>query len=259
LVSCIELVLLQPHHLHVCTHTLTLVFVFATPHDPDGSVIHTHPSKTVFVCSYFTGISQPFKHDPRYPDGSVELRWGTISGGSTQQISAGVVDSSVAPQVVLPATVSPFGADGMTPEDLEAFPNNVCQLFVFYGTGSPSAAPTSAPSATPTAPTAPTAPAPPPTTAPTGLGHDQCRNHASGTDVRFTAIPSSMCGFVLNNCLGNDFSSVNDCRTVPCGRCVVMPFSPCMYCCLYTCLFLSQHVNFLTDCRGMRMHNRALQ
>jgi hypothetical protein len=233
--------------------------VFATPHDPDGSVIHTHPSKTVFVCSYFTGISQPFKHDPRYPDGSVELRWGTISGGSTQQISAGVVDSSVAPQVVLPATVSPFGADGMTPEDLEAFPNNVCQLFVFYGTGSPSAAPTSAPSATPTAPTAPTAPAPPPTTAPTGLGHDQCRNHASGTDVRFTAIPSSMCGFVLNNCLGNDFSSVNDCRTVPCGRCVVMPFSPCMYCCLYTCLFLSQHVNFLTDCRGMRMHNRALQ
>ena len=81
----------------------------------------------------------------RYPRGDIELRWGSNDGESVEQVVAGVIDSTVTPQVVRPATVLPFGVGGVAPSGV--FPNDVCQVFLFDTptTSSPTQAPTNTP------------------------------------------------------------------------------------------------------------------
>jgi hypothetical protein len=73
----------------------------------------------------------------------------------------------------------------------------------------------------------------------THLGRMDCQNALSGSNVRFTPIPTSMCDFVKNDCLGNDFGSGNNCQAAPCGRFVVtLPLTVLLH---FLCLFVSKH------------------
>jgi hypothetical protein len=90
-----------------------------------------------------------------YPNGSVELRWGTVVGGSNDVVMAGIIDPTALGSVTLPATVCPFGL-GMTPKG--SFPNNACQDFAFSSiTSSPTPFVTCAPTPTPPPTLAPSA------------------------------------------------------------------------------------------------------
>jgi hypothetical protein len=73
----------------------------------------------------------------------------------------------------------------------------------------------------------------------TCLGRMDCQNAQSGSNVRFTPIPTSMCDFVKNDCLDNDFSSGNNCQAAPCGRFVViLALTVLLH---FLCLFVSKH------------------
>ena len=82
-----------------------------------------------------------------YPGGNVELRWGATNGGdSHDRAAAGIVDASVSPQVVLPATVQPFESNGVTP--VGQFPQGKCQLFALDSSSDDDTPPSAQPTAT---------------------------------------------------------------------------------------------------------------
>ena len=63
-----------------------------------------------------------------YPDGSVELRWGASTSDGTSSVAAGILDRSVIPPVLMPASALGFNSVGVaTPATW--YPGAQCQRF----------------------------------------------------------------------------------------------------------------------------------
>ena len=98
--------------------------------DPgDAGEVYTLDTGTSFIVEYNTvfwpNVGTVNAQVEMFPNGNVELRWGSGDTAGTNSIAAGVEDDTRSVPAATPATGSPFTAGGVT----DTFPTGQCRLF----------------------------------------------------------------------------------------------------------------------------------